>query len=176
MNNKIISFINKIFRNDEIAKTIARISETELENIDIKINDIKSNIFLDSAIWGLDIFEKELDLEYVENKTLSERKAIISAKWRGAGKLTLELIKDTVKAYDINVKVIFNGMIIFDFSDKIGKPKYFKELEKTIQSIKPAHLGVDYIFKYRNWGELLPYNWGELLQYTWVNVFESEFK
>ncbi len=123
MNDKVINFINKIFRNDDISKHIAKISQTELENIEIKITDIKSNIFLDTSTWGMDIFEKELNIEYVEDKTIDERKAIISAKWRGSGKLTLELIQDTVKAYTTNVvSVRFNGTIIIDFSDKIGVP------------------------------------------------------
>ena len=65
MNDKVINFINKIFRNDDISKHIAKISQTELENIEIKITDIKSNIFLDTSTWSMNIFEKELNIEYV---------------------------------------------------------------------------------------------------------------
>ena len=175
MNNKVINFINKIFRNDDIAKNIAKISQTELENIEIKITDIQSNIFLDSSTWGLDIFEKELAIEYIEDKTTDERKAIISAKWRGAGKLTLKLIQDTVKAYTNNVaSVHFNGTIIIDFSDKIGVPNYVDSLMKSIEDIKPAHLGVDYIFRYRTWGDLKPFTWCKLSHSTWKNIRENE--
>lgn len=175
MNDKVINFINKIFRNDDISKHIAKISQTALENIEIKITDIKSNIFLDTSTWGMNIFEKDLNIEYVEDKTTDERKAIISAKWRGAGKLTLELIQDTVKAYTTNVvSVRFNGTIIIDFSDKIGVPNDVDSLMKSVEDIKPAHLGVDYIFRYRTWGDLQPFTWKAIDKYSWKNVKEKE--
>ncbi len=175
MSDKIINFINKIFRNDDITKHIARISQTQIENVEIKITDIQSNIFLDTATWGMSIFENELDIEYIEDKTLEERKAIISAKWRGAGKLTLELIQDTVKAYTHNVvNVRFNGTIILDFSDKIGKPNNLDSLMKSIEDIKPAHLGVEYIFKYRKWIDIKPFTWQTMSKYIWKNVKEEE--
>ena len=175
MNDKVINFINKIFRNDDISKHIAKISQTELENVEIKITDIESNIFLDSATWSTDIFEKELDIEYVEDKTIDERKSIISAKWRGAGKLTLELIQDTVKAYTTNVvSVRFNGVIIIDFSDKIGVPNDIDSLMKSIEDIKPAHLGVDYIFRYRKWGDLNQFMWKNISKYSWKEAKEKE--
>ncbi len=175
MNDKVINFINKIFRNDDISKHIAKISQTELENVEIKITDIESNIFLDSATWSTDIFEKELDIEYVEDKTIDERKSIISAKWRGAGKLTLELIQDTIKAYTPNVVTVrFNGTIILDFSDKIGKPNNLDSLMKSIEDIKPAHLGVDYIFRYRKWGDLNQFMWKNISKYSWKEAKEKE--
>lgn len=175
MNDKVINFINKIFRNDDISKHIAKISQNELENIEIKITDIKSNIFLDTSTWGMNIFEKELNIEYVEDKTIDERKALISAKWRGSGKLTLELIQDTVKAYTTNVvSVRFNGTIIIDFSDKIGVPNDVDSLMKSVEDIKPAHLGVDYIFRYRTWGDLKPFTWKAIDKYSWKNVKEKE--
>ena len=175
MNSKIISFINKIFRNDDITKHIAKISQTELENIEIKIEDISSNIFLDSSTWGLGIFERELNIEYIDSKTIDERKSIISAKWRGAGKLTLELIQDTVKAYTTNtVNVLFNGTIIIDFRNKIGKPNDIKSLINSIEEIKPAHLGVDYIFRYRTWGDVKPFTWNDIEKNTWNQAKERE--
>ena len=175
MNDKIIGFINKIFRNDDITKHIARISQTEIENVEVKITDIQSNILLDTSTWNIKIKKKELDIEYVEDKTIDERKAIISAKWRGAGKLTLELIQDTVKAYTTNVvNVRFNGTIIIDFSDKIGKPNDIDSLFKSIEDIKPAHLGVDYVFRYRTWGELKPFTWKTVSKYSWKDVKETE--
>lgn len=175
LNDKVINFINKIFRNDDISKHIAKISQTELENVEIKITDIESNIFLDSATWSIDIFEKELDIEYVEDKTIDERKSIISAKLRGAGKLTLELIQDTVKAYTTNVvSVRFNGIIIIDFSDKIGVPNDIDSLMRSIEDIKPAHLGVDYIFRYRKWKDLNQFMWKTISKYSWKDAKEKE--
>ena len=173
--NEILKLINKIFRNDEFAKHVAASGQYKINELLEKIEDIKSNMFLDTATWYLDMLEKELKLEYSEDKSISERKDIISAKWRGAGKLTLELLQDTVRAYtDNTVNVKFNGVIIIDFSSKIGKPKDVKSLMKSIEEVIPAHLGVEYIFRQRTWGELLAYDWGNVKASAWIDILESE--
>ena len=173
--NEILKLINKIFRNDEFTKHVAASGQYKINELLEKIEDLKNNIFLDTATWYLNTLEKELNLEYSEDKSISERKDIISAKWRGAGKLTLELLQDTVRAYtDNTVNVKFNGVIIIDFSSKIGKPKDVKSLMKSIEEVIPAHLGVEYVFRQRTWGELLIYDWTKVKASNWIDILESE--
>ena len=45
---------------------------------------------------------------------------------------------------------------------------------KSVEDIKPAHLGVDYIFRYRTWGDLQPFTWKAIDKYSWKNVKEKE--
>lgn len=177
MNNqdKILKLLHKVFRNDRITNEISKVTGYQIDRIELQILDIDHQFFLDTATWGLDIFEKELNLEHVSAKPESERRSVISAKWRGAGKLTLELIKQTVNAF-INgeVDVVFTGIIEINFSSQIGRPPNMNDVYRAIEDIKPAHLGVKYIFRYRIHQELKEYLHWELQAITHNEIQSRE--
>lgn len=141
------------------------------------LEDIYNNIFLDTASWRVDIFEYETNLRYLNDATIEERKQKISAKWRGAGKLTLVLLQDTVKAYTdrvITVELHDDGYLIFDFTANYGYPKYIDSMLDHLNEVKPAHLGIDCKFKLRKWGDMLPYTWCSVQDNTWRDLPEAE--
>lgn len=139
--NKILSYLNKVFRNDGLTKVITDLTENNLKKLDYSIEDIERNIFLDTAIWGLALFEKELWVINI-SKTEDERRAIIRAKWIGRGKAELKLIENVIKTYvGNNVKVSFKkdlGLVIIIYENK---PYNFKNMLKSLEESKPAHLG-----------------------------------
>ena len=176
MNNreKILLLLHKIFRNDKITNEIAKSTGYKIDNIEIQIPDIENQFFLDTATWGLNIFEKELALENVSSKTYDDRRSLISAKWRGTGKLTLELIKQTVDAFTNGiVEVTFTGTINIEFVSEIGKPPNMNDVYKAIEEIKPAHLSINYTFKYRTYDEARAYTYWELQAVTWNELRET---
>lgn len=165
MNNKekILKLLHRILRNDIISNEIARTTGNYIDNIEFEINDVQNQFFLDTATWGLDIFEKELDIDTISSKNYSDRRSVISAKWRGAGKLTLELIKQTADAFvNGDIDVTFTGIINIDFTSNVGKPPNIEDVYKAIEDIKPAHLGVKYIFRFRTNSEVCKYIHWEL--------------
>lgn len=177
MNNKdkILRLLHKIFRNDIITNEIAGVTGKQIDNIEIIIKDIENQNYFDTATWGLDIFEKELDLKHNFTKTPDERRKIISAKWRGVGILTLELIQQTVDALiDYYVSVSFTGKIVINFSEKIGYPKNLNDIYAAIEDIKPAHLGVEYIFRFRKHEEVARYRHRDLSGFTHKQIREQE--
>lgn len=148
------------------------------EDICDKIDEVYSNNFLQTSTWGVNIFENELSIKSVSNKEIEDRRAIISAKWRGAGSLTLEVIKNTVSAYtnaDIEVGFGEDGVINIEFISVYGIPKNMEDVYNTIEEIKPAHLGVKYVFRYRTWGDLKGYRWGDLKSVSWGKIKEEEY-
>lgn len=176
MNNKekILKLLHRILRNDIITNEIAKTTGYYLDNIEFDINDLQNQFFLDTATWGLDIFEKELDIATISSKNYSDRRSVISAKWRGAGKLTLELIKQTADAFvNGKINVTFTGVIEIDFTSEVGKPPNIEDVYKAIEDIKPAHLGVKYIFRFRTNSEINKYTHWELSACT-HNYIRSE--
>lgn len=148
------------------------------EDICDKIDEVYANNFLQTSTWGVNIFENELSIKSVSNKEIEDRRAIISAKWRGAGSLTLEVIKNTVSAYtnaDIEVGFGEDGVINIEFISVYGIPKNMEDVYNTIEEIKPAHLGVKYVFRYRTWGDLKGYRWGDLKSVSWGRIKEEEY-
>ena len=171
---KILKLLHRILRNDVIANEIARTTGNYIDNIEFDISDVQQQFFLDTATWGLDIFEKELDIVTISSKSYSDRRSVISAKWRGAGKLTLELIKQTADAFvNGDVEVTFTGTIEIDFTSEIGRPPNIEDVYKAIEDIKPAHLGVKYIFRFRTHSEVGQYTHGQLSTYSHIGIRES---
>lgn len=80
----IVNLLNTIFKKDAIANAIASVTGQKLDNIEIEVNKIYNNLFLTTSDSdGLKNFENELEITFSKNQSLKDRKAIISAKWRG---------------------------------------------------------------------------------------------
>lgn len=163
---KMLSFIHKRYRNDLITNEILKGTGIILDEIEKDTLEIKEQNIIETATWGLDIFEKDLNINN-RASPYEQRRELISAKLRGSGKLDLKLIKDTLDAYtnsDVDVK--FTGIIEITFINILGKPPNIDDVYRTIEEIKPAHLGLKYVFIYRTHQELSKYTHDYLSQYS----------
>lgn len=134
------------------SKTYQEIFKADGEQINLLLSDIedlKKQLNVDSATWGLIVFEKELKIKTDLNKPLSERRSVIKSKMRGSGKVDHIQIKLVADAYtNGNVLVSFNGHIIVKFNSNYGIPPNLDDLKNALNDIKPAHLAIDYEFNY----------------------------
>jgi thiamine phosphate synthase YjbQ (UPF0047 family) len=150
----------------------------QIDLIKTNIEDVKNQLFIDTATWGLLIYEKELGIKTDLNKTLDERRSLIKSKQRGIGVVGAELIKIVVDSWtNGNVDVAFtSGTIIITFQDVNGIPSNMTDVIKAIEDIIPCHLPVTYIYKYMTWAEFDTYNktWDEweALNLTWAEFEE----
>ncbi|MGL5427209.1 MAG: putative phage tail protein, partial [Cetobacterium sp.] len=60
------------------------------------------------------------------------------------------------------------------FISIIGIPRDVEVLKSAINEAKPAHLPIEYTFRYRTWGNLLENNWRYYKQFTWGQVLRRE--
>lgn len=119
----------------------------------------------------------ELEFDY------SVRRSAVMARLRGFGRVTKQTIIDMAAQYtggSINVIEHFGEhRITIEFTDVRGKPQGLDDLKKVIREALPAHIVIDYKFKYQTWAELNARNWtwSELnaLNLTWdqFNNYES---
>ena len=138
---QLLRYLHRLYRKDKLTLELTKTTAKQLEDTEKKIEEIGKQQYLDSASWGLDIFEKELAIKG-KSKPLEQRQAVIKAKWRGAGKLTLLLIQRTLQSY-------FTGKIIITFQKRLFITMQGEKLEAihlqdvvhTIEEVKPAHLG-----------------------------------
>lgn len=109
-----------------------------------QIEDVRKQFFIDTATWGLKVYEKELKLIVPTGSTLESRRAAIKAKWRSDGKVDRALLESVASAIlHAVVKIEFTGRILFYFEvseDEVGNVGMFY---KTINDIKPAHLPME---------------------------------
>lgn len=145
----MISYLPKYERNSKIFQEHFNGIGIELDQRDITINDIKKQLSINTATWGLSIYEEELGIPNSPNKPLEERRSVIKSKSRGTGKVDAALIKMVVDAFtNGSVSVDFIGKIKVTFNDIKGIPPNIEDVYKSIEEIKPTHLAVLYRFKY----------------------------
>lgn len=114
------------------------------------LDDVALQFNVDTATWGLDVFEKELGVIW-RGKPIDDRRASIKAKWRSSGKSDIYLIQQVADAWkNGKVKVEFreDGKIHIIFVGEYGVPTNLEDLENAIDEVKPAHLPLFYHFAY----------------------------
>ena len=146
----------------------------EVKDLQAKLKDLFSQCFIETATWGLDIWERELDLKTDLSLSYEHRREMIKAKLRGSSTTTKEMIASVAKAFSNGeVEVIeHNEKYFFDikFIGTRGIPANMTGLKSILEEIKPAHLGINYVFTFATWGEVKKKTWGDLKKITWDEV------
>ena len=155
----------------------------EVKDLQAKLKDLFSQCFIETATWGLDLWEKELGLKTNYKNSYTHRREMIKAKCRSAGTTTKEMIENVARAFSNGeVEVIeYNKEYYFSikFVGTKGIPSNMNGLKHTLNEIKPAHLGIEYIFTQMTWDEFDNYNktWNmwDSLNLTWdeFNVYNG---
>lgn len=171
----MIKTLQPFMQKSQIYKEIFKSQSEQLHAREDEIKDILNQVFLDTATWGLEIYERALLIPVDRNKPLSERRERIKAKLRGQGKVGVDLIKSTIGSWvGGTVDVLFEDSTIkITFVDLIGIPQNINDVMIAMEEIKPAHLAVMYTYKYNTWASVANKTWGELEQYTWGQVLSS---
>lgn len=139
----------------EISRQMEAISDTEgieLDNLVSYINQTLDQFFINTASWSLDMWEQEFKIAVDRTKDQEQRRSVIISKKRGIGKATMKLIKNVAESFVYGlVDVIHQAkecQLTIKFIDNLGAPPNLQDLKQAIEKIKPAHMGVNYQYKY----------------------------
>lgn len=140
----------------------------ELDNLHGNIDDIKLQLNVDTATWGLDLYEKELGITTDHSKDLDYRRSVIKSKSRGNGKLNATMIKLVCDSFSNgDVHVTFDGTIHIKFTSIRGVPPNMMDLQNAVEQIKPAYLLLDYLYTYNTYNMLKAKTYNQLHAYTY---------
>lgn len=135
-------------RNSKVFRDIIDVEAEEIDNKALDIEDFIKQLSIDTATWGLDIYEKELGISKDINKSYEERRSVIKSKYRGIGKFDKALLESIANAYtNGKTKAYFNGKLNILFEDIRDHILNLVDFENTLEEIKPAHL--DYVLSIR---------------------------
>jgi len=139
--------------------------------------DLFEQFFIDSATWGLKLWEEALGIPVDISRPLDFRRSRIESKLRGLGTTTKQMIENVAASFSNGeVEVIeCNGEYRFDikFVGTIGIPPNMDDLTAAIEEIKPAHLAFIYVYLYRTWAMVSHLTWDEAAAYTWDQLREG---
>ena len=137
-------------------KTFGQILDSEQAEIDLlklNLDDLLNNTQIESATWQLRYLERLYGITIDESDTLENRRARIIAKKRSASvEFNNENIKNVCRSFsggEVEVHPhLEEDYFEIEFVSTKGIPPKIEDLYNLIEEIKPAHLGVEYKFKY----------------------------
>lgn len=149
---ELIKYLPSFYYNSEEVRNIQASLETENDALQFAIKDLLDQLFIESATWGLEHWEKYLGLKVDRNEDLINRRSRIMTRLRGQGTTTKEMIKNVCRSFTGGeVEVIENSSqynFIIKFIDIVGIPGNVDYLSESIEEIKPAHLSFTFEYKY----------------------------
>lgn len=95
-------------------------------------------------------YEKALGLPSDESKSLTDRRAAIQAAWNVAQKPTLEGMQSICDAWQEGgiIASYAPGTLTLKFIGDVGVPANVDDLKRAIEQAVPAHIVVDYAYRY----------------------------
>lgn len=159
---------------------LQEVAGQEVNQLKEAIDDLLAQMFIDTATWGLDIWEKELGLTVDPTRPLERRREQIKAKLRGSGTTTAFLIQSVAEAYSGGDVEVIEHPEEYRFTVRFvgvrGVPQNMVGLMQAINEVKPAHLAHDWEYTWTWWDFLADSNltWDVAGEKTWneLKVYE----
>ena len=116
-------------------------------------DETTQQMFLDSMTWALAVEERIAGITSAAGATAEERRSVLQAKWRSAtGVCNVDMIQrvcDSWKNGEVDVDFV-DGEIVLQFIGSYGVPDAdaLAALKAAVQEVIPAHLAVQYLYRY----------------------------
>jgi hypothetical protein len=147
----------------------------DLNGVDLNNEDIKKQLRILTATWGLKYWEFRLGIPINEADSYEVRRSRVLSKWRSPGNFSADLIRSVAEAFsggEVEVRVDIPAYQVYiKFVGARGIPENLDDLKAQIENIIHAHLGTEYEFTYLRYSELDAANktWSQIdaLNMTW---------
>ena len=149
-----------------------------LDAVQARLEDTQREMLVSTAEGrGLEAIEALLARRPVAGSLKRRREALAALLRIGGDSFTLAAINDNLKGCGINAvaeETGTAGQVKVYFPDVPGIPEGFEEMRAIIESILPAHLGIEYVYWYITWAVMEERfdTWGDIeaLNLTWEEL------
>lgn len=182
----MLDYLPHYYGDSRIVRNLTAREAKEFIQLQDRIQDVLQQFFVDTAVWGLSYWETVCGIPVDESKPKEQRRSVIKSKLRGAGTVTLAVIKNVVDSFEngeIQLQENFAKYeVVITFIGKRGVPPNLNDVRTALREIVPAHLSIRFEYTYLSWEELdsAKLNWDELeaLNMTWdqLEVWKPEAK
>ncbi|SNT18584.1 hypothetical protein SAMN05446037_104913 [Anaerovirgula multivorans] len=157
MNNSLMKFMPEYYRTSKVATNLINVEEEELQSFKKKLEETLNQFYVDTSTFTLERWEREVGIPVNNTKPAAYRRSVIKSKIRGSGTITVKLIKNVSESFtNGEVEVIENPecySFTIRFISVMGVPPNIDDLKEAIEEIKPAHLMVEYSYRYLIWND-----------------------
>jgi len=155
---ELFSYLPAYYETSRVMRADMQAKGTEIDMLYQALEETLDQFFVRTATWGLEYWEQELGIETDRLKPVDQRRAVVESKLRGAGTFSGRLVKSVAEAYaGGKVDVTFQPeawSFTVSFVDTMGIPPNMEDLKRAIEELKPAHMAVEYEYRYLNWDDL----------------------
>jgi hypothetical protein len=160
---EMVSILPANYDGDNI-RTVLDTKGKEHDAVKEQLLFIIDQIFAASASsWGLDRWEKDLELKTDTSKPDDQRRSRVVSKLRGLGNVTVNLIKNVAESFVYGTVDVIDNPALYTFTikfiDPLGIPANLDDVKAALEDVKPAHLAVLYEFTFTTYGDLK--TWGK---------------
>ncbi len=145
---RMFDTISPNYKNSIIMKSLFEAIGMEFDTIDNLIEDVKLQLFPQTATWGLKYWEERCGLPTNTDELLQERRNKVIAKLQSKHIMNPKRMAMILQKYTgADIKVLENTAPYTFEIDLIGRttfPKSLEQLYQTVRKIKPSHLAVNY--------------------------------
>lgn len=143
MSDELIKRLQPFMRKSGVYKAFFGAIAPEFASRDELLADIRAQMDVSTATWGLVFYEYEYGINTDPSKPLSDRRAAVMAKMRATGKFTAAMAHAIVSAFTDRVKrVSFTGRIRIQFDGLVNLNLI--EVAAALDDYKPAHIDVEW--------------------------------
>lgn len=126
--------------------------DAEFARLNASIDDLLLQFNVSTATWGLREWERICGIPTDTSKTIGERRSNVKARLRGYGVVTVGHIKNVADGYYGGETEIIEKYtdytIVIKFTSSYGIPSNLSDLQEILREIIPAHLAIEYEFKF----------------------------
>ncbi|MDR6723977.1 uncharacterized protein YmfQ (DUF2313 family) [Paenibacillus amylolyticus] len=149
---ELFSYLPSYYETSRVMQADMQSKGTEMDLLYQTLDETLDQFFVRTATWGLGYWEQELGIETDRIKPVEQRRAVVESKLRGAGKFSGRLVANVAEAYARGkVDVSFQPEVwsfTVSFVDTMGIPPNIDDLKRAIDDLKPAHMAVEYEYRY----------------------------
>lgn len=143
---------------------------TAAEELHDDVVDLLNQLYVDTATWGLVYWEQFLELRTDLSEPIANRRSRIKTILRGQGTITKDILKSVCASFvNGEVEVIelsADYKFQIKFVGEIGIPDNIEYIRETVNKIKPAHLGFEFIYIFNTNYDLSTFTNAQLSAYT----------
>ncbi|WP_083244735.1 putative phage tail protein [Lysinibacillus fusiformis] len=167
-------------RKSNTFRTVLTAGDRELRNAEQQLEIVNRNIFIDTAIEALPIYERDLGIKPNSTLRYDQRREQISSRNQASfDQTTEETIKAVAAAYSNGVveinKTNTPGVYEIKFIGTKGIPNNLEGLMQVIEIIAPSHLEFGYAYTFNVWDFVQNRTWESVSNLTWddIRVWDS---
>ncbi|WP_058710545.1 putative phage tail protein [Paenibacillus jamilae] len=108
---ELTDYMPRYYADSKVVKSILDPEAVEFEKLSVAMTDVLDQMFISSATWGLDRWEKLAQIPVDHTKTYEQRREVLKARIRGIGTVRIELIKDLAIAYSNGEVEVNEGLV-----------------------------------------------------------------